>query len=159
MTANHLLQDDHVQCQDCKQMGVDFYTKQLRSADEGQTIFYECPECGCVTSLIHTVLKEHGAKSCTAPLCQAELLVAPKTTAAGLLPCQVTGEHDTQLTSCLFHSRTAYSTIHVLLQLLLLNGLIRIFSLLQQRIYDLHQLCYAGINGKRIPRRPRGVLF
>ena len=40
-----------------------------------------------------------GAESCTALLCQAELLGAPTATAAGLLPCPVTGEHDAQLTS------------------------------------------------------------
>lgn len=40
-----LLQDDTVQCPKCQFTGMDFYTKQLRSADEGQTIFYECPNC------------------------------------------------------------------------------------------------------------------
>jgi DNA-directed RNA polymerase subunit M/transcription elongation factor TFIIS len=50
------VQDDHVQCPDCKHIGVDFYTKQLRSADEGQTVFYECPECGCgVTSQLNVL--------------------------------------------------------------------------------------------------------
>lgn len=42
-----------------------------------------------------------GAKSCTALLCQAELLGAPTVIAAGLLPCPVTGEHDAQLTPVL----------------------------------------------------------
>lgn len=43
-----MLQDENVQCPKCQFTGMDFYTKQLRSADEGQTIFYECPNCTCV---------------------------------------------------------------------------------------------------------------
>mmetsp|Transcript_22347 Transcript_22347/g.75240 ORF Transcript_22347/g.75240 Transcript_22347/m.75240 type:complete len:121 (-) Transcript_22347:338-700(-) len=33
------------QCEQCKNPEMYYYTMQLRSADEGQTVFYECPRC------------------------------------------------------------------------------------------------------------------
>ncbi|KAF2019993.1 DNA-directed RNA polymeras-like protein I subunit [Aaosphaeria arxii CBS 175.79] len=33
-------------CQKCGNPQVRFYTQQLRSADEGSTVFYECEKCG-----------------------------------------------------------------------------------------------------------------
>ena len=32
-------------CPKCNHRGLDYYTMQLRSADEGQTVFYECKKC------------------------------------------------------------------------------------------------------------------
>ena len=32
-------------CPQCKHPTLYFYTMQLRSVDEGSTVFYECPEC------------------------------------------------------------------------------------------------------------------
>ena len=33
-------------CPKCKHPELEYYTMQLRSADEGQTVFYECRKCG-----------------------------------------------------------------------------------------------------------------
>lgn len=32
-------------CPKCENKEMYFYTMQLRSVDEGQTVFYECPKC------------------------------------------------------------------------------------------------------------------
>lgn len=34
------------ECPKCKNPTMEYYTMQLRSADEGQTVFYECTKCG-----------------------------------------------------------------------------------------------------------------
>ncbi|MEW5297523.1 MAG: hypothetical protein WDW36_000728 [Sanguina aurantia] len=33
-------------CPKCAHRQLEYYTMQLRSADEGQTVFYECVKCG-----------------------------------------------------------------------------------------------------------------
>lgn len=33
------------ECPKCKAPQMEYYTMQLRSADEGQTVFYECVKC------------------------------------------------------------------------------------------------------------------
>ncbi|ERN00239.1 hypothetical protein AMTR_s00111p00127690 [Amborella trichopoda] len=32
-------------CPKCLNPQLEYHTKQLRSADEGQTVFYDCPKC------------------------------------------------------------------------------------------------------------------
>ena len=38
-------------CPKCGNPEMFFYTMQLRSVDEGQTVFYECPKCEYVFSV------------------------------------------------------------------------------------------------------------
>lgn len=38
-------------CIKCDAKEVGFYTVQLRSVDEGQTVFYECPKCNYTWSV------------------------------------------------------------------------------------------------------------
>ena len=38
-------------CPKCGHPEMEFYTMQLRSADEGTTVFYECRSCGSVVDL------------------------------------------------------------------------------------------------------------
>jgi DNA-directed RNA polymerase I subunit RPA12 len=42
-TKRSVIQEE---CPICKNPQMEFYAMQLRSADEGQTVFYECKKCG-----------------------------------------------------------------------------------------------------------------
>lgn len=35
------------ECPKCRNPTMEYYTMQMRSADEGQTVFYECPNTNC----------------------------------------------------------------------------------------------------------------
>ncbi|KAK6938979.1 Zinc finger, TFIIS-type [Dillenia turbinata] len=38
-------------CPKCGHVGLEYYTKQLRSVDEGQTVFFQCPKCPYKTAV------------------------------------------------------------------------------------------------------------
>jgi len=48
ITSEDVQQDATIRqtCEKCGQEEVRYYTQQLRSADEGSTVFYTCPSCG-----------------------------------------------------------------------------------------------------------------
>ena len=47
LTEDDIRQDAEIdqECPECGNKKMRFYTKQLRSADEGSTVFYTCEEC------------------------------------------------------------------------------------------------------------------
>jgi hypothetical protein len=46
--ADVVLYQIEEECEKCHAKEVSFHTMQLRSADEGQTVFYHCLKCGYV---------------------------------------------------------------------------------------------------------------